>query len=68
MYLLFESLNEELKHWPHSNSQTGEPSNPVISPTTFHLKPTPGTYFSGLFKFFHEFPVGKSTNFLYPSK
>ena len=52
--------------WPCEHSTTELPSHPAISPTTFHLKPTPVTHFPGLFKFVHEFPVEKSTNFLYP--
>ena len=50
-----------------TNTTTELPSHPVISPTTFHLKPTPLTHFPRHFKFVNEFPVGKSTNFLYPS-
>ena len=35
----------------------------VISPTTFHLKPTSVTHFPGPFKFVHEFPVGEIHEF-----
>ena len=52
--------------WPCEHSTTELPSHPAISPTTFHLNPTPVTHFPGLFKFAHEFSVEKSTNFLYP--
>ena len=52
--------------WPceHYHWATDPPGHIT---NTFSPQPYPVTHFPGLFKFVHEFPVGKSTNFLYPS-
>ena len=60
-------LDPRAFRWPCEHSTTELPSHPVISATTFHLNPTRLHDYTKHFVFVHEFPVGKSTYFLYPS-